>query len=348
VIVNASVIAALAAAVLFGASTPFAKALTGDLPPVLLAGLLYLGSGIGLGTVLIARDKGFRRAALPRGQWAWLAGATAAGGVLGPILLMYGLTRTTAADASLLLNLEAVLTALLAWVVFRENADRRIVLGMVLIVSGGVVLARQPSGTGSTSLMGALAVAGACVCWAVDNNLTRKVSASDPVFVAATKGLIAGVTNTALALALDVRFPSARLVAAAMAVGFAGYGVSLALFVLALRGLGSARTGAYFSTAPFVGAAVAIVGFHEPVSWPFWLAATMMAAGVWLHLTEVHEHEHIHEPLTHSHAHRHDAHHQHQHAFAWDGREPHTHQHSHEPIRHTHPHYPDVHHRHEH
>jgi drug/metabolite transporter (DMT)-like permease len=345
---NASVAAALLAAMLFGASTPFAKVLLGGVAPILLAGLLYLGSGTGLWVLRVVRDRGFKSAGLSRAEWPWLIGAIGAGGLLGPVLLMYGLTLTTAADASLLLNLEGVLTALLAWVVFRENADRRIVLGMTLIVGGGVALAWPAGGAAATTLVGALAVAAACLCWAVDNNLTRKVAASDPVFIAATKGLVAGITNVALAVAFGARLPPAALVAAAMGVGFVGYGISLVLFVLALRGLGSARTGAYFSTAPFVGAAIAIVAFHEPVSWPFWLAAALMAGGLWLHLTEVHEHEHLHERLTHTHAHRHDAHHQHQHAFAWDGREPHTHEHSHEPLKHTHPHYPDIHHRHGH
>lgn len=348
VTVNRSVLAALAAALLFGASTPFAKALVGAVPPLLLAGLLYAGSGIGLWVVRLTRDAGLKPASLSRAEWPWLVSAIIAGGMLGPVLLMYGLTRASAADASLLLNLEAVLTALLAWVVFRENADRRIVLGMALIVAGGVVLAWPAAGAGHSGVIGALSVAGACACWALDNNLTRKVSANDPLFIAGTKGLVAGITNIALALALGSQLPSPAWSAAAMGVGFVGYGVSLVLFVLALRGLGSARTGAYFSTAPFVGAAIAIVAFGEPVSWPFWLAAALMASGVGLHLTEVHEHEHVHEPLTHTHAHRHDAHHQHGHAFQWDGREPHTHQHAHEPLVHRHPHYPDVHHRHEH
>ena len=346
--VNTSILAALAAALLFGASTPFAKALVGAVPPVMLAGLLYAGSGIGLWIVRLTRDAGLKPASLSSAEWPWFIGAIIAGGVLGPVLLMYGLTRTSAADASLLLNLEAVLTALLAWIVFRENADRRVVLGMALIVAGGVMLAWPVAGAGRTSAVGALSVAGACACWALDNNLTRKVSASDPLFIAATKGLVAGITNIALALALGAQWPPPAWTAAAMAVGFVGYGVSLVLFVLALRGLGSARTGAYFSTAPFVGAAIAIVAFGEPVSWPFWLAAALMAAGVWLHLTEAHEHEHLHEALTHSHAHRHDPHHQHEHTFEWDGREPHTHEHAHEPLLHRHPHYPDIHHRHGH
>jgi drug/metabolite transporter (DMT)-like permease len=346
--VNASVLAALGAAVLFGASTPFAKALVGAVPPVMLAGLLYAGSGIGLWSARIVRDRGAKAAALSRGEWPWLISAIVAGGVLGPMLLMYGLTRTSAAVASLLLNLEAVLTALLAWVVFRENADRRIVLGMALIVAGGAVLAWRAGDAGRTNLAGVLAVAGACACWAVDNNLTRRVSAGDPLFIAGTKGLVAGFTNVALAVAAGAHLPPVAVSVVAMGVGFAGYGVSLVLFILALRGLGSARTGAYFSTAPFVGAAIAIVAFGETVSPFFWLAAALMLGGVWLHLTEVHEHEHTHEPLTHTHAHRHDAHHQHEHAEGWDGREPHTHVHTHRLLVHRHPHYPDLHHRHGH
>lgn len=340
--------AALAAAVLFGASTPLAKALLGEVSPLLLAGLLYLGSGVGLWAFRIARDRGLTASGLTRIEWRWFAAAIAVGGVAGPALLMFGLTRTTAADASLLLNLEAVFTALLAWLVFRENADRRIVLGMALIVAGGLVLAWPVGGAGVVSPWSYLAVAGACLCWAADNNLTRRVSAADPVFIAATKGLVAGVTNVLLALSLGARLPSPAWLAAAGGVGLAGYGLSLVLFVLALRGLGAARTGAYFATAPFVGAAISVIAFHEPLSWQFCAAALLMAGGVWLHLAERHEHEHQHQALSHSHAHRHDMHHQHGHAFAWDGSEPHTHEHRHEPLRHAHPHYPDVHHRHEH
>lgn len=346
--VHASVLAALAAAVLFGASTPLAKALVGGVPPILLAGLLYMGSGIGLWVVRIARDRGFTAARLARSDWPWFAAAILAGGIAGPILLMFGLSRASAADASLLLNLEAVFTAVLAWIVFRENADRRIVLGMALIVGGGVVLSWPGTSAARTSLQATLAVAGACLCWAIDNNLTRKVSASDPLFIAGTKGLVAGIANLVLALLSGESLPSRLLAGEAMGVGFAGYGVSLALFVLALRGLGAARTGAYFSTAPFIGAALAIVALREPVAGAFWIAAGLMAVGVWLHLTERHEHEHIHEPLTHAHAHRHDAHHQHLHTFPWDGVEPHTHEHHHDPVKHTHPHYPDVHHWHDH
>jgi drug/metabolite transporter (DMT)-like permease len=345
---RSGIAAALAAAVLFGASTPFAKALLSGVSATLLAGLLYLGSGVGLWLARLFRDRGFSSPNVAKGEWPWLGGAIAFGGVIAPILLMYGLKQTSAGNASLLLNLEAVLTAILAWVVFHENTDRRIVLGMALIVAGSVVLAWPERGVHSGSTSGALAVAGACLCWAIDNNLTRKVSASDAVFIAGTKGLVAGSINIALALGLGAIFPVWPTIGSAMTIGLLGYGVSLVLFVLALRELGAARTGAYFSTAPFIGAVLAIAAFHESASPAFWIAAVLMAIGVWLHLTERHEHEHTHEELTHTHRHRHDEHHQHEHTFPWDGKEPHTHEHHHEPITHKHPHYPDVHHRHRH
>jgi drug/metabolite transporter (DMT)-like permease len=346
---NASAVAAaLGAAALFGASTPVAKALVADVHPVVLAALLYLGSGIGL---LAFRAHTWLRpggTGLARGDWPWLAGAIAFGGVLGPVLLMLGLVRTSASSASLLLNLEAVLTALIAWFVFRENADRRIVLGMGLIVAGGVALAWPGETHGGASLAGALLVAGACLCWAIDNNLTRKVSGGDATFVAGAKGLIAGAVNLAIGLALGGGLPAPAPLGLALVVGLAGYGLSLALFVLALRGLGTARTGAYFSTAPFIGAAIAIGAFGESTSPALWIAAALMGAGVWLHLTERHEHPHSHEPLEHAHPHVHDEHHRHEHDFPWNGAEPHAHFHRHAVITHAHPHYPDLHHRHPH
>lgn len=340
--------AALVAALLFGASTPLAKQLLRDVSPILLAGLLYLGSGIGLALVRLGRDRGWRSPAMHGREWLWLLVAIGCGGVLGPLLLMLGLAHTQAATASLLLNLEAVLTALLAWFVFRENADQRVVLGMIFIGAGAVLLAWPGSLHGAGLNAGAWLVALACLCWALDNNFTRKVSASDALFIAALKGLIAGIVNTAIAVSLGARLPAASTLAEAMTVGLFGYGISLVLFVLALRGLGSARTGAYFSTAPFMGAAIAILAFGDHASWLFWLAAILMGVGVWLHLTERHEHLHTHEPITHTHLHVHDAHHQHVHDFDWDGREPHTHEHTHAPLTHSHPHYPDIHHQHRH
>ncbi|MFZ4287909.1 EamA family transporter [Variovorax sp. HJSM1_2] len=342
---------ALAAALLFGASTPLAKTLVGDVAPLMLAGLLYLGSGLGL-CLLLALRQWWRGAGLlqglgiPRAELPWLLGAIVFGGVLGPALLMLGLAQTSGASAALLLNVEAVLTAVIAWLVFKENADRQIVLGMVVIVLGGVLLSWEPGG-GSFS-GGALLILGACLCWAIDNNLTRKVSSNDAMLVAGLKGLLAGLGNTVIAWASGMAWPSPAAVAASLVVGFFGYGLSLSLFVVALRTLGTARTGAYFSVAPLFGVLISMALWPELPGPLFWMAAALMALGVWLHVRERHEHEHTHAPLAHSHRHRHDEHHQHTHSFAWDGVQPHSHFHRHEVLTHKHPHYPDIHHQHAH
>jgi drug/metabolite transporter (DMT)-like permease len=347
---RAAIACALASAVLFGASTPFAKILLGEVSPWLLAGILYLGSGLGLAAWIAVRSVASRSPQSPplaRGDWPWLAGAIASGGVAAPVLLMYGLALTDAGTSALLLNLEAVLTAAIAWTAFRENVDRRVFLGMLAIVAGGVLLAWEQAPRAG-SLAGPLLVAAACLAWAVDNNLTRRVSGGDAVFIASLKGLVAGGINLALAFAAGAALPPAGAIAAAGMLGLLGYGVSLVLFILALRDLGTARTGAYFSVAPFFGAALALGLLGERPAELFWIAAALMAAGVWLHVTEHHEHRHTHDALEHAHEHAHDAHHQHTHDFPWDGREPHAHRHRHEPLVHSHPHYPDLHHRHRH
>ena len=342
------VMAAFGAALLFGGSTPFAKAALGDTPPVLMAGLLFLGSGIGLLAAMLIRDRGWRNFGLPMKHWFWYLLTIGVGGLAAPVLLMEGLARTGAAAASLMLNVETVFTVSLAWFAFRENAGRRVMLGMALIVAGGLALAWPAGGIGTEGMAGALFIAAACLCWAIDNNLTRKVSDADAMFVACGKGLAAGTINTALAVATGASVPHWPVIGSAMLIGFFGYGVSLALFVVALRGLGAARTGAYFSTAPFIGAALSIAAFGDTVSGGFWTASALMGAGVWLHLTERHDHGHSHAPMEHTHRHRHDLHHTHPHTFPWDGQEPHTHPHTHGEITHTHPHFPDIHHRHKH
>jgi len=344
------VVYALAAAALFGASTPFAKLLVGGVDPILLAGLLYLGSGCGLtGWKLWTRRNGRKpsEAALRRTDLPWLAGAVLFGGVVAPVLLMTGLAATPASTASLLLNMEGVLTALLAWFVFKENFDRRIALGMAAITAGGVLMSwdgRPEAGVP----WGAICIAGACLAWAADNNLTRKVSAGDPVVIAAIKGLVAGTVNVGVALARGAEVPGVGTVLACGVVGLAGYGVSLTLFVLALRNLGTARTGAYFSAAPFVGAAISMLLLGDRPAVAFFLAAALMGVGVWLHLTERHDHEHAHEAMSHDHSHVHDEHHRHEHGPDDPPGEPHSHPHEHPPMLHSHPHYPDIHHRHEH
>ena len=346
---NRGVQSALLAAVLFGASTPLAKGLLASVPPQVLAGLLYLGSGLGLGMLWLGRRRAGKagEAALTGHDLPWLLGAIAFGGFLGPLLLLLGLSHTPASAASLLLNLEGVVTALLAWIIFRENVDRRIGLGMVAIVAGGALLAWQRRLEWG-GLLGPLLIAAACLCWAIDNNLTQKVSASDPLQIAALKGAAAGTVNLAIGLSLAGSLPALPRIGAALVVGFFGYGLSLVLFVLALRSLGTARTGAYFSTAPFVGAILSVLLWHEPVTVTLMTAGGLMALGVWLHLTEYHIHDHGHEPLSHSHSHTHDAHHQHSHEPDDPSGDPHTHAHVHEALTHSHPHFPDIHHRHGH
>ncbi len=338
---------ALLAAALFGASTPVAKSLLDAVSPLMLAGLLYAGSGVGLAAALLVRRARGEPIALPdRGDLRWLAGAIGFGGVAGPILLLSGLKVTNAAPAALLLNLEGAFTALLAWFAFREHFDRRIALGMGLIVIGGILLSWQP---GATSLgVGAVLVIAACFCWAVDNNLTRKVAASDAMLIACLKGAVAGTVNLALAFAFGERWPAVGTTLGAAVVGLISYGISLTLFVGALRELGTARAGAYFSVAPFFGALLALAIQPEPVTVAFVAAAALMAVGVWLHISERHAHWHVHAPQYHTHAHQHDEHHRHLHEAGWDGVEPHVHSHDHSPLNHVHAHFPDVHHRHEH
>ncbi len=341
---------ALMAALLFGASTPLAKLLVGEVPPLLLAGLLYLGSGLGLGLLLALRrwrggGPGAAALRIPAAELPWLLGAIFFGGLLGPALLMFGLAQTSGASASLLLNVEGVLTAVIAWVVFRENADRSVVLGMLAIALGGVLLSWSPGGAALTP--GALLVCGACLCWAIDNNLTRKVATHDAMLVAGLKGLLAGAGNVTLAWAGGAAMPSVSALGGSLVVGFLGYGISLTLFVVALRTLGTARSGAYFSVAPLFGVLISLGLWPELPGPLFWAAAGLMAFGIWLHVRERHAHTHTHERLQHDHRHRHDAHHQHVHAFASNG-EPHAHAHTHEVLTHRHPHYPDVHHRHRH
>jgi drug/metabolite transporter (DMT)-like permease len=349
---RAAVLYALASAALFGMSTPAAKALVGAIHPAVLAGLLYCGAGIGVAllrrlapAILKAQKAG--EEPLGIADLPWLSGAIVSGGILGPLLLMAGLAQTDAATASLLLTLEGVATALMAWFIFHENFNRRIALGMACLVTGAVILSWSGAPT-LESVIGPLAIIGACLAWGLDNNLTRKVSLSDPLQIVELKGLVAGPVNFLLGLWAGGLLPSAAPALAAGVVGFLGYGVSLALFVVALRHLGTARTGAYFSTAPFLGAIVAVVALGESVTVALIVAGVLMAVGVWLHVTEHHEHEHVHEPLMHTHPHVHDEHHQHSHRPEDPPGEPHTHPHRHGRLKHTHPHVPDMHHQHRH
>lgn len=340
---------AFLAAALFGASTPFAKLLLGTVDPWLLAGLLYLGAAAGLGLILLVnRARGIAFPRIPRADLPWLALAILFGGVLGPVLLMTGLQRTSASTSSLLLNLEGVATSVLAWVAFKEHYDRRIVIGMIFIVAGGIALNFTGAPFSVDAFTGPLLVVGACLCWGLDNNFTRKISTSDALALTFIKGSVAGTTNTVLAFVAGaslIRFPT---LAPTLLLGFLGYGLSVVFFVLALRNLGSSRTGAYFSTAPFIGAILSLVLFREIPPTNLLIAGLLMSFGVYLHLTETHRHEHTHERLVHAHPHNHDEHHQHSHPEGENVAEGHEHVHTHEPMTHSHSHFPDIHHRHSH
>jgi drug/metabolite transporter (DMT)-like permease len=342
---NPGVQAALAAALLFGAGTPVAKLMLADVSPWMLAGLLYLGSGVGLGLYRLVRRTA--RVRLERRDLLPLTGAVFFGGLVGPVLLMFGLIGMPASGASLLLNAEGVATALLAWFVFRENFDRRIALGMAAIIAGAIVLS-WPGQADFAGIWPSLAILGACAAWGVDNNLTRKVALHDATWLAAVKGLGAGPVNLGIAFLLGASLPPLPNVGAAMLTGLFAYGISLVLFIVALRHVGTARAGAYYSIAPFFGAMLAIA-LGDPVTVPLLVAGVLMGLGVWLHLTERHEHPHTHEPFEHDHWHTHaDAHHQHTHDYPVPAGTRHRHHHAHAELTHSHEHYPDSHHRHSH
>ncbi len=338
---------ALGSAILFGASAPLSKLLLADSDPFLLAGLFYLGAGIGLALYrLVARTTGLESGEAPmaRADLPWLAAAVVSGGMIGPVLLLFGLKQIDASSGALLLNLEAIATMGIAWLVFRENVDRRLLLGAAAILAGAVLLTW--GGQSVALSKGALLIAGACLAWGIDNNLTRKISATDPTVIAMVKGIAAGSVNLAIGLSLGSSLPPLPYIAAAAVVGFLAVGVSLVFFILALRHLGTARTGAYFTLAPFIGAVLAVVILAEPVTSKLLVAGLLMGIGLWIHLAERHVHGHVHEALEHDHSHSHDEHHQHAHAGPVP--EPHSHLHLHQPMRHAHVHYPDLHHRHTH
>jgi drug/metabolite transporter (DMT)-like permease len=325
--------------------------LLGNISPWALASLLYLGSGIGLGVIALIRKKdGSSEAQLSRSDIPWLIGTVVFGGVLGPILLLLGLTSTDAASASLLLNLEAVFTLLLAWIVFKEHVAARLFMGAVAIVAGALLLSWQ--GQAGSINRGIILIALACMSWGIDNNLTRKISAVDPFVLASIKGVVAGSVNGVLAYGMGATMPGLAPIAGAMALGFVSYGLGLVLFILALRHLGTARAGAYYGTAPFIGALAATILLGDNLTPTLVIAGLLMAFGAWLHLSERHAHDHVHEVLDHAHRHIHDEHHTHDHGPddppLKNSGEPHSHVHKHYPLRHAHAHWPDLHHRHRH
>ncbi|HYO59504.1 DMT family transporter [Archangium sp.] len=338
----------LGAAALFGLSAPLSKLLLPASGPLVLASLLYLGGGLGLSLVgLLVRREKWRghEARLREGDALPLAGVILCGGVLGPVLMLVGLGRLSGVTASLLLNLEGPFTILLAVLVFGEHLGRLAALAAGLILAGAAVLGLQ-TGELRGDVLGVLALAGACLAWAVDNNLTQRLSLKDPVALVRVKGLGAGTCTLVLALAAGQRFPAPAQLAAALALGSVSYGLSIVLDTYALRYLGAAREAALFATAPFIGALAALPLLGERLRWMDLLAGGLMVSGVVLLLRERHSHVHTHEVMEHEHLHVHDEHHQHAHEGPLT--EPHSHPHRHAPLTHEHPHVSDLHHRHEH
>jgi drug/metabolite transporter (DMT)-like permease len=342
---------ALLAAVLFGASAPVAKLLLGQMDPVLLAALLYLGSGLGVLLFRLAfnrRQETAAEASLQRGDLPWLIGAVVAGGLVAPILLLFSLRETAAATASLLLNFEGVATAVIAAIVFKEAIGQRALWGILLVTAASILLSWAPSGEWGVSL-GALGILGACVLWGIDNNLTRNISAKDPLTIVLVKGFGAGTVSLLLALSLGNRLPGVGVLLVALLLGSLSYGLSIVLFIRAMRGLGAARTSALFGTAPLAGVVLSFMLLREAPGSLFWFALPLMAAAAFLLFSEQHAHRHTHEALTHDHRHRHDdGHHNHNHPGMTDRSLTHAHPHTHEPLTHEHPHLPDIHHRHVH
>lgn len=336
---------------LFGISPPLAKLLVKDIPPVALAGLLYLGAFVGLSLYSVARrrktstpDK--MAAPLERKDFPWLAGAVLTGGIIGPISMMMGLTRISGFSASLLLNLEGLATAMIAVIFFKENAGKRLWLALVCMTIAGVFLTWDPGGS-KFSIVGPLLLIFAMVCWGIDNNLTRNISDKDPIQIAKIKGFVAGIISLSLALILGMKIPLDLMIVFALLLGSFSYGVSLVFFIKALEGLGSSRTGVFFSFAPFIGAIASLIILREWIGWVMYPAAGFMIIGVWLIGSERHSHIHHHKTVTHTHSHNHsDMHHLHEHSGTFH--EPHIHEHTHIELVHTHVHWPDTHHRHEH
>lgn len=342
----------LGAAILFGLSTPFAKLLLPYTGALTLAGLLYLGAGLGLWVVEVfsgrlALGMGAREARLRKSDMGLLACVIAAGGIAGPVLMLWGLERLSAVAGALLLNLEAPFTIVLAVALFGEHLGGRGWLSALLIIGGAAALGAH-GGDFRADWAGIAAIAAAGLSWGIDNNLTQCLSLRNPVTIVRIKALVAGTATLSLALGAGRAMPPAPIVGVALALGLVSYGFSIVLDVHALRHLGAAREAAYFATAPFVGALAAVPIVGERFGATDLIAAAVMAAGLVILLRERHEHLHHHETIEHDHAHFHDLHHRHPHSATEPAGEPHAHWHRHTPLSHAHPHVSDLHHRHRH
>ncbi len=339
--------AGLAAAALFGLSAPIGKRLVADVDPQLLAGLLYAGAAIGFWIVRLFRGASPDEAPLRRADIGVVAAIAISGGIVGPVLLLVGLARVTGVAGSLLLNLEAPATMLLAAVAFREHVGRRVVGAAVCIVGGAALLGLRP-GEIALDPIGVGDIGLACMAWGLDNNLTQHLSLKDPFAIVRIKATSAAIANVGIASARGVDWPAASTLLFVLVVGLGSYGISVLLDAYALRLVGAAREAAYFATAPFVGAVAAVILLGERLGLVDFGAMAAMVLGVVLLAREKHAHVHQHDELEHEHAHSHDEHHQHEHVEGDPKGEPHVHTHRHARLVHDHPHLPDAHHRHRH
>lgn len=338
------ILQALLAALFFGASAPISKLLLGEVPPILMAGFLYLGSGTGISLVKLSQRMTStpKEAGIRRPDVGWLAGAILSGGILAPIILMVSLENTPASTASLLLNFEGVATTVIALFFFHESISRRAFAAIFAITLASIFLSTNfQSGFGFS--LGALGILLACTLWGLDNNLTRNISAKDPLTIVAWKGLVAGTFSLLLGLWLGQQLPALTSILGILLLGFISYGLSTMLFIYSMRGLGASRTSALYGTAPLAGVILSIIIFHDPITLPFVVAAILMVAGALLLAKEEHAHFHIHMPVVHEHIHSHeDDFHAHS-----DENITHSHEHEHPRTEHEHGHMPDIHHRHE-
>lgn len=335
---------ALLASALFGISTPLVQRLGAGLGALTTAALLYAGAAV-VGALSL-RTAAYEARVQRSDAWRLIAMA-GLGAALGPVALVWGLQHTSGSSASLMLTLEAMFTATLAWWLYSETMDRRVWTAMLLLLAGGMALVLDQGLQGGAQLLGLLAVLLATVAWGVDNTLSRGLAERDPSQVVMAKASLGTVATAFLAVVSGEPLPSVSAALGLFAVGVTGYGLSLRFYLLAQRAFGAARTGSVFAFAPFIGAAVAFALGDRSVGWLMPLGGAFMLAGVLLHLAESHGHEHTHDPMEHEHAHRHDdGHHSHSHDVMPTGS--HSHVHLHEPVTHTHPHAPDVHHQHRH
>lgn len=348
------ILQAILASILFGASAPLSKILLGHIEPVPLASFLYLGSGLGLMLFqflnLIRRKQSINEASLKKNDIPWLIGAIIAGGIVAPIILMISLKITPSSTTSLLLNFEGVATTFIALLFFKESIGKQALSAIICITFASILLSWDFSNQWGFSI-GALGIICACICWGVDNNFTRNISAKNPFTIVTIKGLVAGSFSLILSLAFNISIPDIRVILLAMLLGFFCYGLSIVLFVFALRELGSVRTSSLFGTAPFIGAILSFIILGDIPNIMFYFSLPIMVIGAVLLLKENHFHSHTHGLLEHEHKHSHaDGHHDHSHtseqSISKNGY--HTHVHLHEPLEHSHPHSPDIHHRHEH